>query len=145
MPQPRLKDRFGWTIEYLRLSVTDRCNLRCSYCMPKGFSGFGKPVHWLGFDEISRLTGAFAVPRVHRLRLTGGEPPLRRGSPTWRTGCADSMASKASLSTPRHAVRPHPRPQERRGDTPQLELKPERHEFQDSPGPIVRIMVQNGG
>jgi cyclic pyranopterin phosphate synthase len=79
MPQPRLKDRFGRNIEYLRLSVTDRCDLRCSYCMPKGFSGFEEPGHWLSFDEIERLTGAFAALGVRRLRLTGGEPLLRRG------------------------------------------------------------------
>lgn len=79
MPQPRLNDRFGRAIDYLRLSVTDRCDLRCSYCMPRGFSGFEEPEHWLSFDEIERLTGAFAALGVRRLRLTGGEPLLRRG------------------------------------------------------------------
>ncbi|HEX9180767.1 MAG TPA: GTP 3',8-cyclase MoaA [Burkholderiales bacterium] len=79
MPPPPLKDRFGRTIEYLRLSVTDRCDLRCSYCMPRGFAGFEEPEHWLSFDEIERLAGAFAALGVRRLRLTGGEPLLRRG------------------------------------------------------------------
>lgn len=73
-----LTDRFGRTIEYLRLSVTDRCDLRCSYCMPKGFKGFEEPAHWLTFDEIERLMRAFARLGTSRIRLTGGEPLLRR-------------------------------------------------------------------
>ncbi len=74
-----LRDRFGRSIEYLRLSVTDRCDLRCTYCIPKGFRGFEEPEHWLTFDEIERLVGAFARLGTRRVRLTGGEPLLRRG------------------------------------------------------------------
>jgi len=73
-----LTDRFGRRIDYVRLSVTDRCDLRCSYCIPEGFNGFEEPAHWLGFDEIERLIGAFARLGVSRVRLTGGEPLLRR-------------------------------------------------------------------
>ncbi|MDP3844091.1 MAG: GTP 3',8-cyclase MoaA [Oxalobacteraceae bacterium] len=73
-----LTDRFGRAIEYLRLSVTDRCDLRCSYCMPKGFKGFEEPRHWLSFDEIERVVRAFARLGLHRIRLTGGEPLLRK-------------------------------------------------------------------
>lgn len=73
-----LTDRFGRSIEYLRLSVTDRCDLRCTYCMPKGFKGFEEPRHWLNFDEIERLVAAFARLGTSRVRLTGGEPLLRR-------------------------------------------------------------------
>jgi cyclic pyranopterin phosphate synthase len=76
-----LRDRYGRSIEYLRLSVTDRCDLRCTYCMPKGFKGFEEPAHWLTFDEIERLVGAFARLGTTRVRLTGGEPLLRRGLP----------------------------------------------------------------
>lgn len=75
---PRLVDQYGRRIDYVRLSVTDRCDLRCSYCMPEGFQGFEEPDHWLGFDEIERLVGAFARLGVRRVRLTGGEPLLRR-------------------------------------------------------------------
>jgi cyclic pyranopterin phosphate synthase len=75
---PGLTDRFGRRIDYVRLSVTDRCDLRCSYCMPEGFKGFEEPDHWLTFDEIERLIGAFARLGVTRIRLTGGEPLLRR-------------------------------------------------------------------
>lgn len=73
-----LSDRFGRSIDYLRLSVTDRCDLRCTYCLPKGFKGFEEPEHWLTFDEIERLLGAFARLGTSRIRLTGGEPLLRR-------------------------------------------------------------------
>ncbi len=76
-----LTDRFGRTIEYLRLSVTDRCDLRCSYCMPEGFRDFEEPAHWLDFDEIERLLAAFARLGLKRVRLTGGEPLLRRNLP----------------------------------------------------------------
>lgn len=73
-----LIDRFGRRIEYLRLSVTDRCDLRCAYCIPEGFKGFEEPEHWLTFDEIERLLGLFAGLGLKRVRLTGGEPLLRR-------------------------------------------------------------------
>lgn len=73
-----LIDQHGRRIDYVRLSVTDRCDLRCSYCMPEGFKGFEEPEHWLDFDEIERLIGAFARLGVRRIRLTGGEPLLRR-------------------------------------------------------------------
>jgi cyclic pyranopterin phosphate synthase len=73
-----LVDRYGRTIEYLRLSVTDRCDLRCAYCIPEGFKDFEEPSHWLTFDELERLLGIFAGLGLKRLRLTGGEPLLRR-------------------------------------------------------------------
>ena len=76
-----LADRFGRRIDYLRLSVTDRCDLRCCYCMPKGFCGFLEPAHWLNFDEIERLIAVFGTLGVHRVRITGGEPLLRRDLP----------------------------------------------------------------
>jgi len=76
-----LLDRFGRRIEYLRLSVTDRCDLRCSYCMPEGYKGYEEPEHWLSFDEIERLIGVFARLGLTRVRLTGGEPLLRNGLP----------------------------------------------------------------
>ena len=77
----RLIDPFNRPIEYVRLSVTDRCDLRCTYCMPQGFSGFEVPEHWLTFDEIERVIGAFGRLGVNRIRLTGGEPLVRKGIP----------------------------------------------------------------
>jgi cyclic pyranopterin phosphate synthase len=76
-----LFDSHGRRIEYLRLSVTDRCDLRCSYCMPEGFKGYEEPANWLTFDEIERVVGAFARLGVQKIRLTGGEPLLRRKLP----------------------------------------------------------------
>lgn len=74
-----LKDGFGRRIDYLRVSVTDRCDLRCSYCLPKDFKGFETPANWLSHDEMARLVGLFVALGVSKVRLTGGEPLLRRG------------------------------------------------------------------
>jgi len=73
-----LIDPFGRRIEYVRLSVTDKCNLRCFYCMPKGFKDFEQPENWLTFDEIERIIKAFTELGVARVRLTGGEPLVRK-------------------------------------------------------------------
>ncbi len=76
--KPALIDPFGRRIEYVRLSVTDKCNLRCFYCMPKGFKDFEQAEHWLTFDEIERIIKAFTELGVARIRLTGGEPLVRK-------------------------------------------------------------------
>lgn len=76
-----LTDRFGRSIDYLRLSVTDRCDLRCFYCLPKGFTDFEEPGHWLTFDEIERVIAAFARLGTRRIRITGGEPLVRKDLP----------------------------------------------------------------
>ncbi|MDP2706270.1 MAG: GTP 3',8-cyclase MoaA [Burkholderiales bacterium] len=79
--ETRLTDSFQRTIEYVRLSVTDRCDLRCHYCLPEGYRDFQEPAEWLTFDEIERLLRAFAALGVRRVRLTGGEPLTRHGLP----------------------------------------------------------------
>ena len=76
-----LVDPFGRTIEYVRVSVTDRCDLRCFYCMPEGFRDFEVPEHWLTFDEIERVMAAFGRLGTRRVRLTGGEPLVRHNIP----------------------------------------------------------------
>jgi cyclic pyranopterin phosphate synthase len=76
-----LSVRFGRSIDYLRVSVTDRCDLRCSYCMPPDFKGYEAPPDWLSFDEITRVVAAFARLGTSRVRLTGGEPLTRRHLP----------------------------------------------------------------
>ena len=81
MTPPPLIDRYGRAIEYVRVSVTDRCDLRCSYCLPKDFHGFEEPEHWLTFAESTRLLGLMARLGTRRIRLTGGEPLLRRNLP----------------------------------------------------------------
>ncbi len=74
----QLTDKFGRTIEYLRLSVTDRCDLRCNYCMPEGFKDFEVPEDWLSFDEIERVIRVFGELGTRRIRITGGEPLVRK-------------------------------------------------------------------
>jgi cyclic pyranopterin phosphate synthase len=81
MNEQSLIDPFGRRIGYLRLSVTDRCDLRCGYCLPKGFKGFEEPDHWLTFEEIGRVVGAFTALGVRHVRITGGEPLVRRNLP----------------------------------------------------------------
>jgi cyclic pyranopterin phosphate synthase len=76
-----LVDPFGRRVEYVRLSVTDKCNLRCFYCLPEGFRGFEEPGNWLRFDEIERVIAAFAELGVNRVRITGGEPLVRKDLP----------------------------------------------------------------
>ncbi|MBT8198060.1 MAG: GTP 3',8-cyclase MoaA [Acidimicrobiia bacterium] len=75
-------DTLGRALGDLRISVTDRCNFRCSYCMPKGVFGrdyqFMPRNELLTFEEIARVAGAFAELGVNKVRLTGGEPLLRR-------------------------------------------------------------------
>ena len=72
-----LKDNFGRSFPYLRLSITDVCNFRCSYCLPDGYKCSSKP-SFLKLDEISRLVDSFAELGVHKIRLTGGEPTVRK-------------------------------------------------------------------
>lgn len=74
-----LIDPHGRRVEYLRLSLTDRCDLRCAYCIPKGFRDFEASADWLSFDEITRIVRVFTGLGLRRLRLTGGEPLLRHG------------------------------------------------------------------
>lgn len=74
----QLIDPFNRTIEYIRLSVTDRCDLRCFYCLPEDYSDFLEPDEWLTFDEIERVIGAFSALGVRRVRITGGEPLVRK-------------------------------------------------------------------
>jgi GTP 3',8-cyclase len=76
-----LADSFGRRIDYVRLSVTDQCDLRCFYCLPKGYKAAKEPETWLRFDEIERVITSFANLGVRRVRITGGEPLLRKGLP----------------------------------------------------------------
>jgi cyclic pyranopterin phosphate synthase len=76
-----IQDRLGRPLKNLRLSVTDRCNLRCSYCMPEAEYVWLPRQDILQFEEIATLVEAFVRAGVDRVRLTGGEPLLRRGLP----------------------------------------------------------------
>jgi GTP 3',8-cyclase len=81
-PTGLLSDRRGRPLHDLRISVTDRCNFRCSYCMPKevfdGSYKFLPQTSLLSFEEITRAARLFVAHGVHKLRLTGGEPLLRK-------------------------------------------------------------------
>lgn len=71
-----LKDSFGRKFPYLRLSVTEVCNFRCTYCLPNGYQKTDRD--FLTLPEITRLATAFAELGTHKIRLTGGEPTVRR-------------------------------------------------------------------
>ena len=90
-PQPPL-DRLSRPLRDLRISVTDRCNLRCPYCMPASVFGehyaFLPKDELLSFEETIRLVRAFARAGVSKVRITGGEPLLRRDLPTLVAGIA---------------------------------------------------------
>ena len=73
-----LIDRFNRPIEYLRISLIDKCDLRCTYCIPEGFTEFEHAENYLSFDDIERVVAAFARLGTSRFRLTGGEPLLRK-------------------------------------------------------------------
>ena len=80
------RDTRGRPLRDLRISVTDRCNFRCVYCMPRAVFGadhaFLPRAELLTFEEIARLTAAFVTLGVEKVRLTGGEPLVRRDLPT---------------------------------------------------------------
>lgn len=92
-----LTDRFDRSLRDLRISVTDRCNFRCVYCMPRSVFGrdyaFLDREELLSFEEIERIARVAAAHGVRKLRLTGGEPLLRRG-------IEDLIARLAALRTP---------------------------------------------
>ena len=76
-----LLDRFGRSLRSLRISVTDRCNLRCQYCMPESEYVWLPRENILTFEEIAAVTDAFTDEGIDRVRITGGEPLLRRDLP----------------------------------------------------------------
>lgn len=75
----RLLDNHGRTIQYLRLAVTDRCNLRCRYCRPPAGVQFVPHGEILTFEELERLAAIFCSLGVDKVRVTGGEPFVRKG------------------------------------------------------------------
>ncbi|WP_205547818.1 GTP 3',8-cyclase MoaA [Leucobacter sp. wl10] len=97
LPSTGLPDRRGRELRDLRISVTDRCNFRCVYCMPKEIFGrdyaFFERDELLSFDEIVRLARVASGLGVRKLRLTGGEPLLRRG-------IEELISELAALRTP---------------------------------------------
>src|SRR5687767_15965899 len=84
--RPAVRDRRARPLRDLRISVTDRCNFRCGYCMPRSVFGPGfkflPASEILSFEEIARVARLFVALGVRKLRLTGGEPLLRRNLPS---------------------------------------------------------------
>ena len=73
-----MEDRFGHRISYLRVSITDRCNERCTYCMPRELQEWLPRAEILSFEETLRLIRIAARLGVKKVRITGGEPLTRR-------------------------------------------------------------------
>ncbi len=75
--EQNLTDNYGRQFPYLRLSLTDVCNFSCDYCLPDGYHCESKK-QFLSLDEISNIASAFSELGTHKIRLTGGEPTLRK-------------------------------------------------------------------
>jgi cyclic pyranopterin phosphate synthase len=90
--RPELVDPFGRSITYLRVSVTDRCDFRCVYCMAENMSFLPK-AEVLTLEELDRLCSAFVARGVRKFRLTGGEPLVRRGIMTLVNSLARHLRS----------------------------------------------------
>ena len=88
-----LQDGFGRRVAYLRLSVTDRCNYRCFYCMPEQGIKLEPHTHMLRSEEVVRLVRLFVELGVSKVRVTGGEPLVRRNL----TGLVGELASLPGL------------------------------------------------
>ena len=73
-----MKDRFGREIDYFRISITDRCNLRCCYCMPPGGVQWLSHADILSFEEITEVADRAVSLGMTKIRVTGGEPLVRR-------------------------------------------------------------------
>ncbi|ROQ27648.1 GTP 3',8-cyclase MoaA [Gallaecimonas pentaromativorans] len=88
-----LQDKFGRRFHYLRLSITDVCNFRCSYCLPDGYQ-CDSPRDFLELDEITTVVKAFAGLGTSKIRITGGEPSLRKDLPEIIKTCAGTEGIK---------------------------------------------------
>ena len=84
-----LKDSYNRRFDYLRLSVTEVCNFKCNYCLPDGYQCDTRP-HPLSLDEIQTLVSAFASAGTRKIRITGGEPTLRKDLAQIVQICADT-------------------------------------------------------
>jgi len=98
-----LRDRLGRPLETLRISITDRCNFRCVYCMPRDVFGrdhaFLERKELLTFEEIARLVGAFAGLGLRTVRITGGEPLVRRDVESLVAQLADVRGIELAMTT----------------------------------------------
>src|SRR5438552_11197302 len=96
------QDPFGRQITYVRISVTDRCNLKCVYCIPDGMEWVEKS-DVLSYEEIARFVRILADMGVRRVRLTGGEPTVRRDLSTL-VGLIRAVSSVEEISLSTNAL-----------------------------------------
>ena len=89
-------DRLGREIDYVRISITDRCNLRCVYCMPEHGVASMRHEDVLSYEEILRTVRALAALGIHHVRVTGGEPMARLHCLT----LIERLPSRASRASP---------------------------------------------
>ncbi len=85
-----MKDQFGRNIDYMRISITDKCNLCCRYCMPENFNK-KKQCNYLSYEEIIRICNIVSQLGIHKFKITGGEPLTRKG-------CVEFMRELKTLS-----------------------------------------------
>jgi len=105
-PDKALHDAFGRSFPYLRLSITDICNFRCSYCLPDGYKCSG--ASFLSHAEIARLVSAFTDLGVHKIRITGGEPTVRKDfSDIARLVASQPGISQLAFTTNGYRLRDH--------------------------------------
>src|SRR5579875_2106104 len=113
--QTNVRDALTRPLKDLRISLTDRCNFRCKYCMPKEIFGKDYPFlsdeETLTIDEIVRVTTILSELGVHKVRLTGGEPILRRDLPDIVRAVSDipgiddiAVTTNGSMLTERRAI-----------------------------------------
>eukprot|EP00968_Pinguiococcus_pyrenoidosus_P000523 scaffold31_cov263-Pinguiococcus_pyrenoidosus.AAC.29 len=102
--QKALADTFGRFHDYLRISLTERCNLRCVYCMPEEGVPVSPSGKLLTTDEVLQLADMFTAAGVRKVRLTGGEPTLRRDLPDILAGMRDLRSELTSIGITTNAI-----------------------------------------
>ena len=102
--EDQLIDQYGRQIKYLRLSVTDRCDLRCKYCLPNGFKDFSESTETLTSTEIEHIVSLFAQLGVRHVRITGGEPLVRKNI-DHLVSCLAKIRGVSDLSLSTNGVR----------------------------------------
>jgi len=141
----QLVDNFGRRIDYLRLSVTDRCDLRCQYCMPQDFKDFAEPSGWLSYEEITRVVAAFARLGLRHLRITGGEPLVRRELPSLVRGLSaipgiEDISLSSNCTRMQKLARPLAEAGVRRLNVSLDSLRPERYRQITGGGKLEKVL-----